>query len=38
MTTTYKAQRSSGPHRSERPAATHLALVAVTRAAGNDGS
>jgi hypothetical protein len=37
MTTTYKAQRSSGLHRSRRPAATHLVLVTGTRTAGNDG-
>jgi hypothetical protein len=38
MTRTYKAQRSSGPRRSGRPAATHLALVAVTRTAVHDGN
>jgi hypothetical protein len=37
MTETYKAQRSSGPHRSRRPAATQLVLVAVTRTAVHDG-
>ena len=38
MTETYKAQRSSRMHRSRRPAATHLVLVAGSRTASNDGS
>jgi hypothetical protein len=37
MTETYQAQRSSALHRSERPAARDLALVAVTRTAVHDG-
>jgi hypothetical protein len=37
MTETYQAQRSSALHRWGRPAATYLALVAVTRTAVHDG-